>query len=188
MTATSKELNFETALQNVITELKAPKTQTNTFGRYNFRNAEDIVEAVKPLLKANGLRMKLSDEIVYIEGRFYVKSTVTVKGYGEEDTAVAFAREELEKKGMDGAQVTGASSSYARKYALNGMFNVDDTKDADSDDNSQSGKSAPATEKQKDLIRKLAREIGTPEESIEARLKEITTSAQASDAISKLKG
>lgn len=113
--------------------LKAPKSQYNKFGNYNYRNCEDIIEAVKPLLKANGLMLMLTDNIHLIGDRFYVEATATVIDTTDGQTleVTAFAREEKEKKGMDGSQVTGASSSYARKYALNGMFAIDDTKDSD---------------------------------------------------------
>lgn len=182
----SSELDFESALRNVINELKAPKSQVNKFGGYKFRKAEDILEAAKPLLFKNGLRLKISDEIVLVGDRHYVKATVTVKGHGAQDTAEAYAREEDVKKGMDQSQITGAASSYARKYALNGMFDIDDTNDADGEDNTESGH--PPSQKQIDLIRKLAKEMGTPDEGIEARLKQIKTSEEASEAIKRLKG
>lgn len=113
--------------------LKAPKSQYNAFGKYNYRNCEDIIESVKPLLNNGGLLLTLTDEIVNIGDRFYVKATATVTDVVDKESisVTAYAREELEKKGMDGSQVTGASSSYARKYALNGIFAIDDTKDSD---------------------------------------------------------
>lgn len=128
-------------LMNVQAELKAPKAQKNNFGNYNYRSAEDILEAVKPLLSANKLAITISDAITAVNDRVYVKATVKVncietKEYVE---VSASAREAEMKKGMDSSQVTGATSSYARKYALNGMFAIDDTKDADSMDNRQSG-------------------------------------------------
>lgn len=113
-------------------ELKAPKNQRNTFGNYNYRNCEDILEAVKPLLAKNNCILKLTDDIVLIGDRFYVKATATVSNCeGKSESVTAFARESLDKKGMDASQITGATSSYARKYALNGLFCIDDTKDAD---------------------------------------------------------
>lgn len=120
-------------LINIQQELKAPKGQYNSFGKYKYRNCEDILEAVKPLLKANKLFIILNDDIVAINDRYYVKATATLYDEtGKELThTCAFAREEENKKGMDGSQVTGASSSYARKYALNGLFAIDDTKDSD---------------------------------------------------------
>jgi hypothetical protein len=113
-------------------KLKCPKSQYNSFGKYNYRNCEDILEAVKPLCSAAGLLLTLDDEIVCVGNRLYVKATATLKD-GETSLSVsAYAREAESKKGMDEAQITGACSSYARKYALNGLFLIDDTKDADS--------------------------------------------------------
>jgi hypothetical protein len=127
-------------LNKIQKELKAPKGQRNTFGNYNYRSCEDILEAVKPLLGESTLT--LSDEIVMFGDRFYVKATATLNEKGTFGSASgascsAFARESLEKKGMDTAQITGAASSYARKYALNGLFCIDDTKDADTTNNSE---------------------------------------------------
>ena len=112
-------------------ELKAPKGQYNSFGKYKYRSCEDILEAVKPLLVKNGLLMTITDDVLMIGDRIYIKATVTVSDGKDSVTNSAFAREEETKKGMDGSQVTGASSSYARKYALNGMFCIDDTRDSD---------------------------------------------------------
>ena len=124
-------------LNKIQQELKAPKNQYNKFGNYKYRNAEDILESVKPLLDSNGCILVLSDEIVNIGSRFYVKSEVRIVDVenGSSYFTTAFAREEETKKGMDGSQITGASSSYARKYALNGLFLIDDTKDSDSTNN-----------------------------------------------------
>lgn len=116
-------------------ELKAPKEQYNSFGNYKYRNCEDILEAVKPLLKKQGLAIRLSDDIVMIGSRYYVQATAEITDGESSIKAVAFAREEESKKGMDGSQVTGAASSYARKYALNGLFAIDDTKDSDTTNN-----------------------------------------------------
>lgn len=127
--------------------LKAPKGQTNNFGKYKYRSAEDILEAVKPLTTEHGLILTLSDEIVEVSGRIYVKATARLTDGEAELKTTAFAREEETKKGMDGSQVTGASSSYARKYALNGLFCIDDTKDSDS--TNTHGRSAPAATKEK---------------------------------------
>lgn len=131
------------ALMAVQSELKAPKGQENTFGKYRYRSAEDILEAVKPLLKVNGLYLNISDEVVLIGDRYYVKATVTAADIatGESESSTAYAREQAEKKGMDAAQVTGAASSYARKYALNALFGIDDTKDADTDEYARTGQS-----------------------------------------------
>lgn len=119
-------------LNEIQQHLKAPKGQYNAFGKYKYRNAEDILEAVKPHLGKGTLI--ISDEMVQIGERFYVKATATLSDGKETWAASAFARESLDKKGMDEAQITGAASSYARKYALNGLFCIDDTKDADSDE------------------------------------------------------
>lgn len=120
-------------LLNIQSELKAPKNQTNNFGRYNYRSCEDILEAVKPILKKEKCVVIVNDEIEQVDNRFYVKATVSLVDVesGEIIASSAYAREEESKKGMDGSQVTGASSSYARKYALNGLFAIDDTKDSD---------------------------------------------------------
>lgn len=115
--------------------LKAPKGQYNSFGKYKYRSCEDILEAVKPLLVEQGLLLTVVDDIVMVGDRIYVKAIATVR-YGDESIhSVAFAREESEKKGMDASQVTGAASSYARKYALNGLFCIDDNKDSDTTNN-----------------------------------------------------
>jgi len=119
-------------LINIQRELKAPKTQFNSFGKYNYRNAEDIIEAVKPLCHAEGFILTISDDVVEVGGRVYVKATALVIDKDKNVVnATAFAREALEQKGMNEAQITGSASSYARKYALNGLFAIDDTKDAD---------------------------------------------------------
>lgn len=113
-------------------ELKAPKGQTNKFGGYNYRSCEDILEAVKPLLSKHGAALTLSDEIVLIGNNTFVKATATFYSSAPTPLSVsAFARHPVDKKGMDDSQITGATSSYARKYALNGLFCIDDTKDAD---------------------------------------------------------
>ena len=117
-------------------ELKAPKNQFNAFGKYKYRNAEDILEAVKPLLAKYSLLMTISDGIEDIGNRVYIVSTVKVSDGEKTEIVNAYAREPEAQKGMNESQITGAASSYARKYALNGMFCIDDTKDADSIDNS----------------------------------------------------
>ena len=129
-------------LLNIQNELKAPKGQYNSFGKYKYRSCEDILEAVKPLCKKNNLCLTLSDDIVFMGSRYYVKATASLVDIesGENYVTTAFAREDENKKGMDGSQITGASSSYARKYALNGLFNIDDTKDADTDEYAKQGK------------------------------------------------
>ena len=115
------------------TKLKAPKSQRNSFGNYNYRSCEDILEAVKPLLDEFKVALTIKDEIILIGERYYIKATATLIDIDTGDTTEtsAYARESAEKRGMDSSQVTGATSSYARKYALNGLFAIDDNKDAD---------------------------------------------------------
>lgn len=114
--------------------LKAPKGQYNSFGKYKYRSCEDILEAVKPILNEVGCFLTLSDEIQLVGDRYYIKATARLQGPDTDVTCTAYAREDLDKKGMDGSQITGTASSYARKYALNGLFCIDDTKDADTDE------------------------------------------------------
>ena len=129
-------------LNKIQQELKAPKNQRNNFGGYNYRSCEDILEAVKPLL-GNAV-LTLSDDIIAENGRVYVRATATLKDGNQSVSVTAFAREPEAKKGMDESQITGAASSYARKYALNGLFCIDDTKDADStNDHKPEPKPAP---------------------------------------------
>lgn len=130
-----KELgNLKEKLKNVQQELKAPKDLINRFGGFNYRSAESILENVKPLLNKYGLILTISDEIVNIGARYYVKATARIESVNDSDVIIstAYAREPETKKGMDDSQITGATSSYARKYALNGLFAIDDNKDADS--------------------------------------------------------
>ena len=126
-------------------ELKAPKGQYNSFGKYSYRSCEDILEAVKPLLSSYDCILTLSDEITLVGERYYVKATaVLMNSTGERAEVSAYAREEADRKGMDGSQITGAASSYARKYALNGLFCIDDNKDSDTvNTGAKSKKSAP---------------------------------------------
>lgn len=116
-------------------ELKAPKGQFNSFGKYKYRSCEDILEALKPVLSKNGCAVVLSDSVEQVGDRFYICATATITDYETHEQVhnTAFAREDTDKKGMDGSQITGTASSYARKYALNGLFLIDDTKDADTD-------------------------------------------------------
>ena len=120
-------------LSKIQAELKAPKWQYNSFGKYKYRSCEDIVEAVKPLCVLHKCILILSDEMIMLGNRFYIKATATLKDMekDQEITVTGYAREEETKKGMDGSQITWASSSYARKYALNWLFLIDDTKDSD---------------------------------------------------------
>jgi len=129
------KINIYQKLLNVQLELKAPKGQRNKFGNYNYRSCEDILEALKPILSKHSAVVVLYDEIISIQDRIYVKAMVQFKDTKSEQSILtsAFAREALSKKGMDESQITGSCSSYARKYALNGMFLIDDTKDPDND-------------------------------------------------------
>ena len=127
-------MNIYEKLLNIQTELKAPKNQFNKFGGFKYRSCEDILEALKPVLSKYKLAMIITDDIITVNNRNYVKATVKLFNTEKEEFIEnsAIAREEESKKGMDGSQITGASSSYARKYALNGLFAIDDTKDSDS--------------------------------------------------------
>ncbi len=133
-------------LTNIQSTLKAPKGNFNSFGKYKYRSCEDILEALKPLLAEHSCVVTLSDEIVQIWERYYIKATATLLDCesGETQSTTAFAREELEKKGMDSSQITWSASSYARKYALNGLFAIDDGVDADKT-NTHGKKAEPAT-------------------------------------------
>ena len=141
----SEELTFNQKIVAIQSELKAPKNQFNSFGKYKYRSCEDILEGVKPLLKKYELMQTIEDNIVQIGGRYYIVAKVSVIGNGTEHSVTAFAREPENKKGMDESQITGTASSYARKYALNGMWLIDDTKDADTDEHQQQkqGKKKP---------------------------------------------
>jgi len=132
-----EDMAFQLKVMAVQTELKAPKGQYNSFGKYKYRSCEDILEGVKPLLKEYKLVLLINDEIVQIGERYYVKATAQITDGVETISATAYAREPEIKKGMDESQITGATSSYARKYALNGLLAIDDSKDADTMDNSQ---------------------------------------------------
>lgn len=142
-------MNIHEKLADVQSEMKAPKNLYNSFGKYSYRNAEGICEAFKPFGKKHGLSLVLSDDVVEIGGRVYVKAVATLHDTESPDavSASAFAREAETKKGMDDAQVTGATSSYARKYALNGLFLLDDTKDPDTDEYRQQMEKGKADDK-----------------------------------------
>lgn len=170
-------------LMAIQSELKAPKNQYNSFGKYNYRSCEDILEAVKPLAKAQGCAVLLSDEAVEVDGWHYIKATVQlVSAEGEVAAAVAYAREPEMKKGMDTSQITGTASSYARKYALSGLFALDDTKDADSQDNSSEGK--PAQKPAKKAY--CCADCGKPFVNITDRTGHAWTPAQQYDAAASL--
>ena len=131
--ATTKKTQetLEEKLNLIQTTLNAPKNLYNSFGKYSYRNLEGILSGVKPLLKETGCTFVLSDDMVDIGGRIYVRSCATISYGGESISAYGWAREEETKKGMDASQLTGSTSSYARKYAANGLFAIDDTIDAD---------------------------------------------------------
>jgi essential recombination function protein len=179
-----EKMNIYEKLLNVQVELKAPKGQFNKFGNYKYRSCEDILEALKPVLQKHKLAMYISDEVIdtngsikkvirdekeettttqEIIGKKYIKATITLVNVEKPEEVIkasAFAREEENKKGMDGSQITGASSSYARKYALNGLFAIDDTKDSDITNN---GEDEESTEDKEMLVEIIAKNI-TPEE------------------------
>jgi len=136
------------------TKLKAPKGQYNSFGKYSYRSAEDILEAVKPLNAEQGVLLTITDEIKEVGGRIYVVATATVSDGTDTLQVSAFAREPENKKGMDESQITGATSSYARKYALNGLYAIDDNKDADTDEHKQQQENAPKKQGQKQQAQK----------------------------------
>lgn len=138
-----KELSLQESLVAIQSKLKAPKGQFNSFGKYHYRSAEDILEAVKPLLAEHNVVLNMSDRVELIGARYYIISTAKVIKGEEEIISEGRAREDESKKGMDGAQVTGTSSSYARKYALNGLFCIDDTKDADTDEYAKKQQASP---------------------------------------------
>lgn len=142
-------MNIHEKLLAVQTELKAPKGQENTFGGFKYRSCEDILEAVKPHLKANNATLTVHDEVVQIGERYYIEATAVFCDTETQEAIsnTAYAREEQAKKGMDSAQVTGATSSYARKYALNGLFLIDDTKDPDTNHHTKQRKDAEEKEK-----------------------------------------
>lgn len=127
------EKNIYSKLSKIQSELKVPKNQYSKFGEYNYRNCEDILEALKPMLKEVGAVITLADEIQLLGARYYIKAVATLTDIDSKEsiTSTAYAREDEDRKKMDGSQLTGSASSYARKYALNGLFAIDDTKDSD---------------------------------------------------------
>ena len=133
-------------IRNIQEELKAPKSQYNRFGGYAYRSVEDILTAIKPLLVKEKADLTLTDELVLIGDRYYVKATATYEDKDGKKVVTGYARESENKKGMDASQITGTASSYARKYALNGLFLIDDTKDADSEEYHR--RTSPAAKKQ----------------------------------------
>lgn len=168
----SKE--FYARLAKIQAHLNAPKNQYNSFGKYKYRSCEDILEGVKPLL--DGLFLSISDEIVLIGDRHYVKAVATITDGETSHSATAMAREEEGKKGMDAAQVTGATSSYARKYCLNGLFGIDDAKDADTDEHKQ--------QQSRQESNAPAKKPASPEQVLKA----FTEAASAKNSVAELKG
>ena len=143
--------DIQKLLSKIQQELKAPKGQYNAFSKYNYRSCEDILSAVKPLL--GGATVTLSDEMIEVGGRVYGKATATLSLDEEKVSVTAFARESDQRKGMNSDQLTGATSSYARKYAMNGMFAIDDTKDSDTTDHRNQSAPVKAKEKPGDLLK-----------------------------------
>jgi hypothetical protein len=170
-------------LVNIQAELKVPKNQMNAFGKYKYRSAEDIIEAVKPILNKYKTALVVSDEVVQVGDRIYIKATATLLDNTDNHISVnGWAREEEVKKGMDAAQITGSASSYARKYALNGLFAIDDTKDADA---TNDHKDEVGEVKRMELIAKL--ETTTWDEAMKQKvaikISAITTSEQYEKAL-----
>lgn len=187
-------MNIYKQLNQIQTELKAPKTQRNNFGKYNYRSTEDILEAVKPLLDKTETVVTIEDKIELIGDRYYIKATAILHNKeGEQVLSTAYAREPDSKKGMDLAQLTGATSSYARKYALNGLFAIDDTKDSDST-NKHEQEEEKVSEKQLGYLFHLAKELdyvedmaGLIKEKYNKNNSKDLTSKEASDIINLLK-
>lgn len=190
----TEEVNIYTALSKVQEKLKAPKNQRNNFGNYNYRSAEDIIEAVKPLLFEIGLIMTISDQIINLGDRYYIEATVTVQNaQGEVIQVTGMAREAEEQKGMSLSQITGTASSYSRKYALNGMFAIDDTKDDDSDEyHKQQTKPAKKASEPKvkqyliDRIIELADEASLDPKATAVRIGNLQNDSEAEKAIDVL--
>lgn len=190
-------MNIYEKLSEIQNELKAPKGQYNSFGKYKYRSCEDILEAVKPICKKYKATLVLSDEMVVLGGndygnkktiiegdnetttfealRYYIKATATLYDTEEEKSIsnTAYAREELEKKGMDGSQITGTASSYARKYALNGLFNIDDTKDADTNEYKEQQEPKTINATMVSSLREMITNLGISNEEVIEALKKL---------------
>lgn len=189
-------MNIYEKLNKIQTELKAPKGQYNSFGKYKYRSCEDILEAIKPFLTETKTVLTINDEIVFIGNRFYVKATAVLTDCENENSFIcntAFAREDDSKKGMDGSQITGASSSYARKYALNGLFAIDDTKDADTDENAKQQRNSTRTQEPEritkedvQLMRDLCEQKGLNPDSVFPNGVENLTVEQMKEAYNKI--
>lgn len=166
------DMNIYDKLQKIQTEIKAPKNLYNKFGNYAYRNAEGILEALKPYLAKYSCAVIIEDDIIQMGDRFYVKATVKFVDCDSQTTITnsALARESLDKKGMDSSQVTGATSSYARKYALNGMFLLDDTKDADTDEYHETTKGNVIDKSMLELIKSELKRTGTSESALVKKL------------------
>lgn len=181
------ELTFIEKLSAVITELKAPKGQRNNFGKYNYRSAENILEAVKPLAHKYGLVPKLSDEIVMIGNRYYVQATASITDGISTEKAFGQAREPESKKGMDESQITGTASSYARKYAMNGLYQIDDTKDADTDEYKKQVDSAKPKAVTKTQANALQARINKLAELVSAKTDKHITGVQMAEKVTDTK-
>lgn len=167
-------------LLQIQSELKAPKGQFNAYGKYKYRSCEDILEAVKPILKKNNCTLLLSDSLIYVGERYYIKATATlINAEGKSVSTEAYAREEEMKKGMDASQITGASSSYARKYALNGLLCIDDNKDSDTTNTGDNTPAAPA---------KTSKEDNAEVEKAIAEINAAKSKEELITAIAKYKG
>lgn len=179
-------MGIRESLLNIQQELKAPKSQRNNFGGYNYRSCEDILEAVKPLLQANNCVLIISDKLVNVGERYYIEATATLKSVEDGDyiSNTAYAREPQEKKGADVSQITGACSSYARKYALNGLFCIDDVKDADAtNDHGKAGVKAGA--KQLEIVKSLVTDVDSMLKYYKVAKIEDLTVEQANEVITK---
>lgn len=170
------------AIQN---ELKAPKSQENKFGNYNYRSCEDILEAAKPLLKKHECELTLSDEVVTVGGRFYVKVTAEIRSKNDKRQVTAYARETENKKGMDDSQITGAASSYARKYALNGLFLIDDTKDSDTDEYCSQPNNAKESKQEKTPVEFYCSVCGRKIKNVQKKSGELVTAQHVYESCGK---
>lgn len=182
--------NIMKVLTEIQTKLKAPKGNYNSFGKYHYRSAENILEAAKPLLAEHQATLLLTDEIILVGSRFYVKATAVFHLDDESVSVTAMAREDESKKGMDGSQVTGAASSYARKYALNGLFLIDDNKDADTDEYRHTQDNAPAqpmmTEQQYNQIMNSIAEVAQISQGDPAKIQNAVLQAVQSTNVAEL--
>ena len=200
-----EKLNLTQRLLNAQSELKAPKGQYNNFGKYKYRSAEDILEAVKPINAKHGVLLTITDEPVLVGDWHYIKATATITDGTESIVVTAYARESLNKKGMDDSQITGTASSYARKYALNGLYLIDDTKDADTDEYRDQGNKVPASKSAtqaeignlkkeiiafSDLMKKQGKDVTPAQVNTTLGITDFTklNSQDVKEAVNKLKG